>query len=113
MDATAILQKRLDYLRAWNAHEGINPARLVEDEAEAVALEQAIAILSSWPRWQPLIEAAGKVDKKACLHFLQGTEGKVFVEVKEGGPDSDTYIRHWPKSEIETLLAALPEAPDA
>jgi hypothetical protein len=29
--------------------------------------EAAIRVLEDWPKWEPLIKAAGKVDKTDCL----------------------------------------------
>ncbi len=71
-------------------------------EAERQKINEAIAILSSYPRWQPLIEAAGKVDKDAALKFLER------VNEDEEMVDSNGLCVY-PLMQIRSLLDALPE----
>jgi len=33
---------------------------------------EAIHVLKDWPKWKPLIEAAGKVDKAGCVFWICG-----------------------------------------
>ncbi|MCX6574979.1 MAG: hypothetical protein NTV82_01150, partial [Candidatus Aminicenantes bacterium] len=37
--------------------------------SEREELRQAIRVLKDWPKWEPLIEAAGKVDKVELKDF--------------------------------------------
>ena len=66
-------------------------------------LEVAIRILKDWPKWEPLIEAARKVDKKTCLDEMDdcyyskslnpwGTEARILGEIRallEALPDKE------------------------
>jgi hypothetical protein len=61
---------------------------------EAAEIRAAIRALEEWPKWERLIEAAGKVDKKYTLEFLQ---------------DIDTYVTPRITHELYPLIAALPE----
>ena len=71
--------------------------------------EAAIRVLEDWPKWEPLIEAAGKVDKKECLEVFN-----LFIENTELGPFEDIRYREdglavFPIAQIRALLEALPE----
>ncbi len=70
-------------------------------QSDLKEVEQAVAILESYPRWQPLIEAAGKVDKKAAIRAI------------DENPDGHIRPTRIAIEQIRSLLAALPEAPDA
>ena len=48
-------------------HEAKGEAILVDEELVEVQLDAAIRVLEDWPKWEPLIEAAGKVDKHTVL----------------------------------------------
>ena len=69
----------------------------------------AIRVLKDWPKWEPLIEAAGKVDKVHCLDkldFLRRMAGEDkfgFVRYSEDG------LAIFPTAQIRALLEALPD----
>jgi hypothetical protein len=84
---------------------------LEEDESEfALAREQracvewfpeAIRILSSWPKYQPLIEAAGKVDTENAVDALGNVTDYVL-----NGRGYQSWVRF--ETELRALLSAIP-----
>ena len=79
----------------------INELHGVMGEAEETGIwddligecKAAIRVLEDWPKWEPLIEAAGKVDKKTCLDEIDdcyyskslnpwGTEARILGEIR-------------------------------
>jgi hypothetical protein len=64
-------------------------------------LEQAISILESYPKWEPLIEAAKKMDKKMVLYELNYIES-ILEKVA-------LYLNLDITSQIRALLEAIPE----
>ena len=65
-------------------------------EVKGRSCEAAIRVLEEWPKWEPLIEAAGKVDKEGGLKFIHAC----------GYPNFP-----YPKNarQIRALLESLPE----
>ena len=71
----------------------------------------AIRVLKDWPKWKPLIEAAGKVDKGALLtlganavciadYYCQGDELKELeARFKRGEADLKIIIESLPEKE--------------
>ena len=70
---------------------------------------QAIRVLEDWPKWEPLIEAAGKVDKGRAIRTL-ATLLLVYTE-SEGRiiPALEKALKDGAVREIRALLEALPE----
>ncbi len=82
-------------------------------QSDLKEVEQAVAILESYPRWQPLIEAAKKCDRQECLEVLEA-----LIDTTTMSSLDDIYYRDdgaaiFPIAQIRSLLEALPEAPDA
>jgi len=73
----------------------------------------AIRVLKDWPKWEPLIEAAGKVDKQECLTWIDEMSDVPVVITEMLGTNewATTYNSRSisPKQEIRALLEALPE----
>jgi len=42
--------------------------------SEREELRQAIRVLEDWPKWKPLIEAAGNLHRGSCLMFMDDIE---------------------------------------
>lgn len=79
-----------------------------ESMAYSGNLREAITILSDWPRWEPLIRAAGKVDKTSALAHLTGPSHYQFF-----GSTGDVVLNAWmlaEHTEIYEQLIALLEA---
>jgi len=70
--------------------------------------EAAIRVLEDWPKWEPLIEAAGKVDKGRAIRTL-ATLLLVYTE-SEGRiiPALEKALKDGAVREIRALLEALP-----
>ncbi len=86
----------LDLLWPTYRNEGLNE--------HAENLRKAICILSDWPKWAPLIEAAGKVDRKECLDNLDNWKCTIEEEWSElSGPEYESF------DQIRALLSAIPE----
>ncbi len=66
-----------------------------EDELENH--KQAISVLRDWPRWKPLIEAAGKADAAMCLSAIKGWR-----------PAPDDEVAWRAIEQIRAILEALP-----
>jgi len=64
--------------------------------------ETAIRVLEDWPKWKPLIEAAGKVDKKECLACLDCAWCVMFIDLKNKNRVSEGL------KPIRALLESLP-----
>ena len=69
--------------------------------------EVAIRVLEEWPKWKPLIEAAGKMDGKQLCEYQRGIVNTLnTIRVSAGG------IPLWKNSadmQILALLESLPE----
>ena len=65
--------------------------------SEREELRQSIRALEDWPKWQPLIEAAGKVDKKMTFMALE--------DLPLAGFSAQNIIRN----QLYSLIEALPE----
>jgi len=78
-------------------HEAKGEAILVDEELVEVQLDAAIRVLEDWPKWKPLIEAAGKLNSgdRTWLRWVV-TEG---ISSSERGR----------KDRFRTLLASLPD----
>jgi len=67
----------------------------------------AIRVLKDWPKWKPLIEAAGKMDGKQLCEYQRGIVNTLnTIRVSAGG------IPLWKNSadmQILALLESLPE----
>jgi hypothetical protein len=57
---------------------------------------EAIHVLKDWPKWKPLIEAAGKVDKEGGLKFIHACGYPIFPYPKNA-------------RQIRALLKSLPD----
>jgi len=70
--------------------------------------EAAIRVLENWSKWEPLIEAAGKVDKGRAIRTL-ATLLLVYTE-SEGRiiPALEKALKDGAVREIRALLEALP-----
>ena len=80
-------------------------------EVKGRSCEAAIRVLEEWPKWEPLIEAAGKVDKGALLtlganavciadYYCQGDELKELeARFKRGEADLKIIIEALPEKE--------------
>ena len=80
-------------------------------------------ILKDWPKWEPLIEAARKVDKKTCLDEMDdcyyskslnpwGTEARILGEIRallESLPEKGERIKT--KIPLEVVFPGNPEIP--
>jgi len=90
-------------------HEAKGEAILVDEELVEVQLDAAIRVLEDWPKWKPLIEAAGKVDKGRAIRTL-ATLLLVYTE-SEGRiiPALEKALKDGAVREIRALLEALPE----
>jgi hypothetical protein len=62
--------------------------------------EAAIRVLEDWPKWKPLIEAAGNLHRGACLMFMDDIELPIPPRVLDYKKVGDG---------IRALLEALPE----
>jgi len=75
-------------------------------------LEVAIRILKDWPKWEPLIEVAGKADKEDAIHTLS-LLAENWYETSGAygeGPDAKSNEIMRPSAErIRALLESLPE----
>ena len=81
-------------------HEAKGEAILVDEELVEVQLDAAIRVLEDWPKWEPLIEAAGKIDKNKALSRI----GEVYdYQIALG------VVRDEVWGEIRALLEALPD----
>jgi hypothetical protein len=69
--------------------------------SEREELRQAIRVLEDWPKWEPLIEAAGRVDKEPCINALYDVS---FLSCKK--PPSDWILNRL--QNIRALLESLP-----
>lgn len=69
------------------------------------SIKQAIRVLESWPKWERLIEAAGKVDKNAAIEIF--TWLCKLVD-DEWGKDKVTEGEAGLRRNIRALLEALP-----
>jgi len=71
-------------------------------------IRRAIRILKDWHKWEPLIEAAGKVDIRSAQFFIDGAanfgEGLSVIN-----SDSSRYLYQTGEKQIRALLGSLPE----
>ena len=67
----------------------------------------AIRVLKDWPKWKPLIEAAGKMDGKQLCEYQRGIVNTLnTIRVSAGG------IPLWKNSADMQILALLESLPD-
>jgi len=82
--------------------------RALKHDNEADELDAAIRILSGWPRWEPLIEAAGNVDAGNMGAWItQWYENSAPANIHDQETES---IAH---SQIIDLLDAIPAKENA
>jgi len=81
-------------------HEAKGEAILVDEELVEVQLDAAIRVLEDWPKWEPLIEAAGNLHRGSCLMFMDDIELPIPPRVLDYKKVGDG---------IRALLEALPE----
>ena len=92
--------------------------------SEREELRQAIRVLEDWPKWEPLIEAAGKVDKKKDKKYIPRNVSKyLIIRCFDCAWSSGNYTGICDysascasakecaafKKQVRTLLASLPE----
>jgi len=81
-------------------HEAKGEAILVDEELVEVQLDAAIRVLEDWPKWKPLIEAAGNLHRGSCLMFMDDIELPIPPRVLDYKKVGDG---------IRALLEVLPE----
>lgn len=96
----------IDAIRGWQRVIEVYSEMHIEEIAN---LEEAVHVLLDWPKWEPLIEAAGKVDGRRAIRTL-ATLLQVYVEA-EGRliPELEEALRGGAVIEIRALLESLPE----
>lgn len=72
-------------------------------------IELAICVLTEWPKWAKLIEAAGKVDKEECMDVFD-----LFMKNTKMGQYDDIRYRKdglaiFPIAQLRALIESLPE----
>jgi hypothetical protein len=99
----------LEYEEIWGKpliQWSVVPPQELKAEQEFNALveqhEQAIAILESWPKWEPLIEAAKKVDKQLAI------EGTLAWSIPSWNKHNADNIEKCEKA-VKFLLESIPE----
>jgi hypothetical protein len=84
-------------IRVLGRVAGINVLQAEENECQS-----AIRVLEDWPKWEPLIEAAGTISNRSIL--MAAVSGwKSLVPKDSWYPADESDYR-----EIRTLLEALP-----
>ena len=74
-------------------------------------VQAAIRILKDWHKWEPLIEAAGKVDIRSAQFFIDGAAN--FGEgLSAINSDSSRYLYQTGEKQARALLESLPDKPN-
>jgi hypothetical protein len=84
-------------------HKARDKAR-IDDPCPICQIDEAIIVLESWPRWEKLISAAGKVDKLAIIKTMEETTYRP-LDCRKTSPGiiGDCLMQ------IRALLAAIPD----
>ena len=85
----------------------------VESEKEALGrvadLDRAIAVLRDRPRWEGLVEAAGKVDRDTALSYLSKWKDCFGSGHQDNESEADMRQCLAVEDALRDLLAAIPE----
>jgi len=79
-----------------------------KNKAAKESIKSAIRVLEDWPKWEPLIEAAGKVDKHTVLSCFDCAWEYCFAP-SVCDIDNTGEACQGSKTSIRTLLEVLPD----
>jgi hypothetical protein len=97
----------IDAIRGW---QRVIEAYAEKHPDEIANLEEAIHILTDYPRWQPLLETAGGVDKARAIRVLATLLQRYVMGMETITiPELENDLKAGAVKEIRALLASIPD----